>query len=405
MKVFSYTAVSPSGDRLAGKMEGDNRETVLAHLQELGHLPIDIRETSGKAATGSGGGSLFSHRPSAARLTLFTHELAMLLKAGMPLDRALALLAADVSTPALSQLIGRVHDAVNGGKSLAEAMAVQGDVFPPVYANMVRIAEASGTLPAVLERIAAARQRAEKLRGKVLSASLYPALLITVAIGAVTMMLVFVVPRFKEMIVQAGNEPPAPARAVFAASDWLIANGAALAILLCAAIIGLIFALRNPGLREALETRLLGLPLIGHILKLSLTVRFCRNLGVLLENGVELPSAMRLVRGIIGSRPAEAALDAAYDGLRKGRGFIDPLARSGLFPSVVINMLRVGEETGSLTRSLLHMADMFEDKLDTTVQRTLTLLEPVIILLVSGFIATVIISIMSAVISINDLAM
>ena len=406
MKVFTYTSVAPSGDRLAGRMESDSREAVLAHLQELGHFPVDIRETSGKASTGlDGGGSLFSRRPSAARLTLFTHELAMLLKAGMPLDRALALLAADVSTPALSQLIGRVHDAVNGGKSLAEAMAVQGDVFPPVYANMVRIAEASGTLPAVLERIAAARQRAEKLRGKVLSASLYPALLITVAIGAVTMMLVFVVPRFKEMISQAGTEPPAPARAVFAASDWLIANGVALAIVLCAAIIGLIFALRNPGLRERLETTLLRMPLIGHILKLSLTVRFCRNLGVLLENGVELPSAMRLVRGIIGSRPAEAALDAAYDGLRKGRGFIDPLARSGLFPSVVINMLRVGEETGSLTRSLLHMADMFEDKLDTTVQRTLTLLEPVIILLVSGFIATVIISIMSAVISINDLAM
>jgi general secretion pathway protein F len=406
MKVYAYTAVSQSGDRLSGRMESGSREAVLAHLQELGHFPVDIREARGKAATGAGGGiSLFSGRPSSARLTLFTHELAMLLKAGMPLDRALTLLAADVNAPVLSRLIGRVHDAVNGGKSLAEAMAMQGDLFPPVYTNMVRIAEASGTLPAVLERIATARQRAEKLRGKVLSASLYPGLLITVAIGAVSVMLVFVVPRFKEMIQQAGNEPPAPARAVFAASDWLIANGAALAILLSAAVIGLVFAFRNPALREGLETRLLRLPLIGHILKLSLTVRFCRNLGVLLENGVELSAAMRLVQGIIGSRPAEAALDAAYEALRKGRGFIDPLARSGLFPPVVINMLRVGEETGSLTRSLLHMADLFEDKLDTTVQRTLTLLEPAIILLVSGFIATVIISIMSAVISINDLAL
>jgi general secretion pathway protein F len=406
MKLFAYTAVSLSGDRLAGQMESDSQEAVLAHLQELGHFPVDIRETGGKAATRAGGrGALFAVRPSSARLTLFTHELAMLLKAGMPLDRALTLLAADASSPALSQLIGRVHVAVNDGKSLAEAMAAQGPVFPSVYTNMVRIAEASGTLPAVLGRIAAARQRAEKLRGKVLSASLYPGLLITVAVGAVSVMLVFVVPRFKEMVLQGGNEPPAPARAVFAASDWLIANGVVLAMLLCAAVIGLVFALRNPALRERLETRLLGMPLIGHILRLSLTVRFCRNLGVLLENGVELPAALRLVRGIIGSSPAEAALDAAYDALRKGRGFIEPLARSGLFPPVVVNMLRVGEETGSLTRSLLHMADLFEDKLDTTVQRTLTLLEPVIILLVSGFIATVIISIMSAVISINDLAL
>jgi general secretion pathway protein F len=406
VKVFAYTAVSPSGDRLAGRMESDSREAVLAHLQELGHFPVEVSEARGKAATGQGSGnSLFSGRPAPARLTLFTHELAMLLKAGMPLDRALTLLAADAGAPALSRLIGQVHAAVNDGKSLAEAMAAQGPNFPSAYTNMVRIAEASGTLPAVLERIAAARQRAEKLRGKVLSESLYPALLIAVAIGAVSVMLVFVVPRFKEMVLQAGSEPPAPARAVFAASDWLIANGAMLLLALCAAIIGLVFALRNPALREALETRLLALPLIGNILKLSLTVRFCRNLGVLLENGVELPAAMRLVQGIIGSRPAEAALDAAYDGLRKGRGFIEPLARSGLFPPVVINMLRVGEETGSLTRSLMHMADLFEDKLDTTVQRTLTLLEPVIILLVSGFIATVIISIMSAVISINDLAL
>jgi general secretion pathway protein F len=406
MTIFAYTAVSPSGDRLTGQMEGDSRDSVLIHLQELGHFPVDIREISGKAAAqGTSGGSLFSGRPSASRLTLFTHELAMLLKAGMPLDRALTLLAADVSSPALSKLIGRVHAGVNDGKSLAEAMAAQGAAFPAVYTNMVRIAEASGTLPAVLERIASARQRAEKLRGKVLSASLYPALLITVAIGAVTVMLVFVVPRFKEIILQAGNEPPVPARAVFAASDWLIANGLALGLALCAAAVGLVVALRNPSVRERAETALLRLPLIGHILKLSLTVRFCRNLGVLLENGVELPAAMRLVQGIIGSRPAEAALHSAYEALRKGRGFIEPLARSGLFPSVVINMLRVGEETGSLTRSLLHMADLFEDKLDTTVQRTLTLLEPVIILLVSGFIATVIISIMSAVISINDLAL
>jgi general secretion pathway protein F len=165
MKLFAYTAVSQSGDRLAGQMESDSREAVLAHLQELGHLPVDIHETGGKAGAGSGGrASLFSGRPSSARLTLFTHELAMLLRAGMPLDRALTLLAADASSPALSQLIGRVHVAVNDGKSLAEAMAAQREVFPPVYTNMVRIAEASGTLPAVLERIAAARQRAEKLR-------------------------------------------------------------------------------------------------------------------------------------------------------------------------------------------------------------------------------------------------
>ena len=405
MKVFQYTAVTSSGERLSGHIESENRDAVLARLQDLGYFPVEISEARGKTESTAQSFSLLSGGPSGSQITLFTHELAMLLRAGMPLDRALSLLASDPGNSALSQLISRILSGVNDGQSLADAMTAQGGAFPPVYTNMVRIAEASGTLHAVLERIAEARRRAEKLRGKVLSASLYPGLLITMAVAAVILMLVVVVPRFKEMVSQAGNEPPGPAQAVFAVSDWLIANGAALAIALAAAIIAMMFVLRRAAAQERLEGVLLRLPLVGQIMRLSLTVRFCRNLGVLLENGVELPSAIRLVRDVIGSRAAEAALDTAYDDLRKGRGFILAIARSGLFPPVVINMLRVGEETGSLTGSLLHMADLFEDKLDTTVQRTLTLLEPVIILLVSGFIATVIISIMSAVISINDLAL
>jgi general secretion pathway protein F len=405
VKVFQYTAFSRAGEKLSGEMEGDSREIVLAHLQELGHLPVEIREARGKTAVGPQGFSLLSRRPSSSQLTLFTHELAMLLKAGLPLDGALALLASDGSSKTLSRLIGRIRTQINNGGSLADAMAAQEGVFPLVYVNMVRIAEASGTLDAVLDRIAETRQRAEKLRGKLLSASLYPGILISVAIAAVTLILVLVVPRFKDMIAQTGGVVPGPAATVFALSDWLIANGVALAFALVASVAASIFMLRRQAVEQRAEAALLRLPLVGHIIRLSLAARFCRTLGVLLENGVELPAAMRLVRDAIGSRSAAIALDESYDHLRKGRGFLEPLARSRLFPPVVVTMLRVAEETGSLTRSLLHMADLFEEKLDRTIQRTLTLLEPVIILLVSAFIATVIISILSAVISINDLAL
>jgi general secretion pathway protein F len=137
---------------------------------------------------------------------------------------------------------------------------------------------------------------------------------------------------------------------------------------------------------------------------MNLTIRFCRTLGMLLENGVDLPAAMKLVSDVIGNKPAAAAIDQSYDALRKGRSFLDPLSQSGLFPPVLINMLRVGEETGSLASSLLHMAEVFEEKLERTVERTFTIFEPVIILLVSGIIAFIIVSILSAVISINDLA-
>lgn len=404
MKHFRYSAVTRTGDKLAGEMQAASREQVLEQLHRLGHLPVDVSERGAGAAPAALAKLSVWSRPAGSQVTLFTYELAMLLKAGLPLDRSLDLLAKDSGSAKMARLMRRIHDQISGGKSLQEALEAQTGVFPPVYTSMVRVAETSGTLDTVLARIAAARRRAEKLRSKALSAVLYPALLIVMALGAVIIMLAFVVPRFKEMIVGATAEVPDSARFVIAASDWLIANGQLLALAAGAAILSAaLLWMRGTG-RGLIEAALLRTPLVGHVIRLNLAIGFCRTLGILLENGVELPTAIKLIRDVVGNRTAAGWLDQSYDSLRKGRGFIEPLDRSGLFPPVMINMLRVGEETGSLTASALHMAEMFEDKLETAVQRTFTIIEPVIILLVSIFIAGVIISILSAVISINDLA-
>jgi general secretion pathway protein F len=402
--LYRYSAISRSGSRLTGEMEAVSRAIVLEDLHKLGHLPVEVVESNGAAGGRSASASFFSGRPSAGQITLFTRELSMLLKAGLPLDQTLGFLAKDAGSKRLSRVIGQIGDQVSNGKSFHESLEAQGPVFPPVYVNMVRVAEASGSLDTVLERIATGREKAQKLRSKALSEVLYPCMLVVMAIAAVTIMLMFVVPRFKEMIVNAGTEAPEQARMVIAASDWLLANGQLLAVSLLLLAVG-IFAGWQQGVgRHQMEWLLLRLPLIGTMIKLNLTIRFCRTLGMLLENGVELPAAMKLVRDVIGNRYAARYLDQAYDALRKGRSFLEPLSQSGLFPPVVINMLRVGEETGSLTSSFFHMADMFEEKLETAVQRTFTIFEPVIILLVSVFIAGIIISILGAVISINDLA-
>ena len=404
MKLYRYSAISRSGSRLTGEMEAASRAIVLEDLHKLGHLPVEVVE-SGTATAGAGRrGGFLSGKPSSGQITLFTHELAMLLRAGLPLDQSLGFLAKDARSSRLARLIGQIGEQVSHGKSFHEALEAQGNVFPPVYASMVRVAEASGALDIVLERIAKGREKAQKLRSKALSEVLYPMMLVIMAIAAVTIMLTYVVPRFKEMIVNAGADAPEQARMVIAASDWLIANGHTLALSLLALAVGIGVAWRQGAGRQQLEWLLLRLPLIGTMLRLNLTIRFCRTLGMLLENGVDLPAAMKLVRDVIGNRYAARVLDEAYDALRKGRSFLEPLSQSGLFPGVVINMLRVGEETGSLTSSFFHMADMFEEKLETTVQRTFTIFEPVVILLVSTFIAGIIMSILSAVISINDLA-
>jgi general secretion pathway protein F len=403
--LYRYSAISRTGSKLTGEIEAVSRAIVLEDLHKLGHLPVEVIETKGAAAGGDARGSSFlSGKPSARQITLFTRELSMLLKAGLPLDQSLGFLAKDARSKRLSRVIGQIGEQVSNGKSFHESLEAQGTAFPPVYSSMVRVAEASGSLDTVLERIATGREKAQKLRSKALSEVLYPCMLILMAIAAVTVMLTFVVPRFKDMIMNAGTEVPEQARLVIGASDWLIANGQLLAVSIVASAVAVVLAWQQGLGRQQMERLLLHVPFIGNMLRLNLTIRFCRTLGMLLENGVELPAAMKLVRDVIGSGYAALVLDQAYDALRKGRSFLEPLSQSGIFPPVVINMLRVGEETGSLTSSLFHMADMFEEKLETAVQRTFTIFEPVIILLVSVFIAGIIISILGAVISINDLA-
>ena len=406
MAQFTYTAISRSGARLAGEMEAVTRSSVVEALHKLGHLPVDVVEAAPAKKDGTRrSSSIFSGKPSSHQITLFTRELAILLKAGLPLDQSLALLENEGGSKRMSRLIGAIAREIKNGKSLHEAMAMQGDTFPPLYANMVRVAEASGTLETVLARIAQARERTEKLQGKALSQFLYPSMLIVMAIAAVTIMLTFVVPRFKDMIVHAGSELPDQARIVIGASDWLIANGYTLLAAIAALIVLAVFMWQQGWGRRSIETLMFRMPFIGRVMRLNLAVRFCRTLGVLLENGVELHAAMKLVRDIIGNEVAAAILDQSYDALRKGRSFLEPMSKSNLFPPILLSMLRVGEETGSLTQSCFHMADMFEDKMETAVKRTFTVLEPAVILFVSVFIGGIIISIFGAVISMNDLAM
>jgi len=402
--LFRYTAISRNGDKLAGAIEAVNRRSVVEQLNHLGHLPVDITESSASGTSaGVLGGALFKGRVSGSQITLFTRELSMLLKAGLPLDQALELLERDSNSPKLEKLIEAIRKYISDGKSLNEALTAAGS-FPPIYTNMVRVAEASGALDAVLERIAETREREQKLRNKALSALLYPSLLVAVAIGAVIIMMVFVVPRFKQMILHASTDIPRQAEIIIGVSDWLIANWEILTLSVGAFILLIAYLWRQPGVAPVLESIFLRLPLIGNIMRLNLTTRFCRTLGTLLENGVELPAAINLTSNALGNRLAARAMGEAHNSLRNGQDFLEPLLQSGLFPPVVISMLRVGGETGGLDKSCLFLAKMFEEKLEMTVQRTFTILEPVIILLVSVFVAGIIISILGAVISINDLA-
>lgn len=402
---FHYSAINRAGERLTGEIDASSQKAAINSLRNMGHLPVSVVQRGAEPAVfGVPGGINAFGQPSAYHITLFTRELAMLLRAGMPLDQSLRLLRTDAASKRMSAVIGRLSADISSGKSFSEALTGQGAAFPPFYTSMVRVAEASGTLETVLERIAVAREKAQSLRSKALSQLLYPCMLIVMAIAAVVVMLTFVVPKFKDMITQSASTVPEQARLVIAASDWLVANGLTLLAVIGIAIASIAVAWQL-GIGKARAGQiLLRLPLVGHALKLALTVNFCRGLGIMLENGVELPAAIKLLRDTVSNPAAVAMLDDSYDALRKGKSFLEPISNADLFPPVVVNLLRVGEETGGLSQSCLHLAEMFENKLELYLQRALTILEPLIILFVSAFIAGIIIVILGAVMSINDLA-
>ncbi len=405
MPVFHYTALDRGGQRIAGEMQGPSREIVVRQLSDAGHFPIDV--VAGDAGAPAPARSLFAFRraASAEEITQFARQLAMLVNAGLSLPRAVDLIEGEAGGRGLKGVARRIHADISGGKSLAEALEASSGQFPPVFVSMVRAAEASGTLPEALERIAETREREQKMRAKLVSALLYPSFLVVTAIASLLIIMLFVVPRFKAMLTDTGMRLPPSAANIIAVSDWLEAHWTTVAAALGLTAIAVFLLRRRPGVRRFLDRAVLRLPVVGGLVRMDLTVRFCRTLGSLLANGIAVPTALNLTRDVMGNGEASGAVAAMSRDLRKGSDLARLMEASRLFPPIVIAIMRAGEETGGLAKSALYLADMFEQKLDMTTQRLVTILEPVIIVGVSVVVAAIVVSIMGAVVSVYDFAL
>jgi general secretion pathway protein F len=402
MPNFHYSAVRNDGERISGVMEGADRSAILLRLSKQGHHPIDVTEAEGAGHARSIIG--FGRKlPSFSDISLFTRELSWLLNAGLPLNNALEILAKESFSADFSAMISSVRAGIRKGRSLHEALGETG-AFPPHYVSMIEVGEASGTLPAVLNRVATSRDREQRIRHRVISALVYPSLLVTLAVGAISFIMVFVVPQLKNMIMDSGAPVPPSAQMVISTSDWLIANGLTLVTIGPAALLLIVLLVGTKRLQRAVAAIAYHLPLIGTMMKRAIVLRFCRMLGTLLWAGVSVPESLKLIRSSLGNRELETVISRMEVSLRQGDDFLVPLERSRLFPNLVARMLRVGNETGNLTPSILQVTDILEEKFDQVVDRTLTLLEPAIILSLSTVVALIIVSLMSAIISINDLA-
>jgi type II secretory pathway component PulF len=373
----------------------------MSRLSAQGLHPIDVRDEAsagGGASPGLSGGRLASEE-----ITIFTRQLAWLLEAGTTLNRALDILARESFSKRFAAALAALQSGIRKGKSFRDALAATG-LFPPFYLSMVEVGEATGTLAAVLDRLAGARERDQKTRGKVISALTYPLLLVVLSIGVVVFIMVSVVPGIKDMIMGSGAPIPDTARLVISASDWLIANGMSLAVWLCLALLAAALLWERTRLPQLMRGAALRLPVLGRILMKAEVAQFCRILGALTAAGMTLPASLKLISTTGLSRRVTDTARAMETALRRGEDFIAPLEGSGIFPPLLARMLKVGSETGNLTPGINRASEVLEDELDRLVDRSLALLGPLIIMTLSVLVGFIIVSLMGAVISINDLA-
>jgi type II secretory pathway component PulF len=402
MALFSYQALRDNGERVAGTIEGADRSLVMSRLAGQGLHPIEVREQGAESGGGAAHGLSQAHVKS-EEITVFTRQLAWLLDAGTTLNRALDILARESFSKRFSAVLSALQSDIRKGKSFRDALAASG-VFAPFYLSMVEVGEATGTLAAVLDRLAGAREREQKTRGKVISALTYPLLLVVLSIGVIIFIMVSVVPGIKDMILGSGAPIPDSARLVIGASDWLIANGRMLAVGLALAALAAALLWQRTSFPRMLRDVALSLPGVGAILMKAEVAQFCRILGALTAAGMTLTASLKLIGGTKLNRRITGTAKAMETALRRGEDFIAPLEASGIFPPLLARMLKVGSETGNLTPGINRASEVLEDELDRAVDRALALLGPLIIMALSVFVGFIIVSLMGAVISINDLA-
>lgn len=407
MAQFQYRATDFQGKIVEGSMEAGEERSVVQRLREKGLIPIRIGAGSGasRAATAVALPSFGRKKVKTSELLIFTRELATLLGAGMPLDRSLTTLTQLAQTPELKRVTAEVLEAVRGGTSLAEALAQHPKVFPPLYVNMVKAGEIGGVLDQVLQRLVEYLASAEELRDEVISALTYPLILVGVGGASVAVLLVFVLPKFATMFADLGQTLPLSTRMMLSISDFFTSFWALVAVpIVIAAAFGLYRYLATQQ-RLAFDGFKLRMPVVGKLLRLTEVARFGRTLGVLLRSGVPMLQALDIVRAVAGNQVIAQALGEVQVGVREGAGMAGPLGRSGAFPQLALQMIAVGEDTGKLDEMLITTADFFDREVRNDVKRLTRLLEPAMILIMGLVVGFMVISMLMAVFSINDVNM
>jgi general secretion pathway protein F len=401
MAIFRYKAVNAHGAFCDGQLDVLDKRSVVSRLQGMGLIPVSIEEPAGQRSSQSK--KIYFQRVSRKDILFFTEELSTLIHAGLPLDRSLSIAAELTSKAALRAVIHDVLNQIKAGKSLAESLVAHPRYFSRLYINMIRAGEAGGVLDVILQRLVEFERSADELRGYLISALIYPVLLTGVGLTSIGILLYFVIPKFAGIFEEMGAAiPPATLAMLWVSkmtrSYWWVGIGSITAV-----VVAVRYWISTPGGRRTWDALKLKVPVLGTTLVKMEMARFSRTLGTLLTSAVPLIAGVRIVQDIANNKIIAEGISRIADGAKRGEGVSRPMREAGVFPGLAIHLVEVGEETGRLDTMLLQIADVYEKDVKTSIKSLTSIFEPVIILVMGIIVGTVVLSMMMAIFSINEI--
>jgi type IV pilus assembly protein PilC len=424
MPKFSYVAMDSRGKETKGTLDVANQNEAITRIKEMGYFPTKVVEEKGKAdpkkvgtaakgkggKKGKGGMSLEIRIPGLGGkvkskvLTTFTRQLATLVEAGLPLLRGLRVLQKQEKNVTLKRITGELATAIEGGSTFSESLAQHPKVFNRLYVNMVKAGELGGVLEVVLKRLAEFQEKAQKIKGKVIAAMFYPAAVVTVAVGIMAILMIVVVPKFKEIFAGMlnGQDLPQFTQIVLAISDTI--KNHFLVTVICVVAFVIVFKLlvsTRKG-RRLFDRFKLHMPVLGPVVSKVAISRFTRTLGTLVSSGVPILQALTIVRETSGNMVVADAVNSVHDSVKEGETITAPLEASKVFPPMVISMVDVGEQTGALPEMLMKIADNYDEEVDNAVAAMTSLLEPIMIVCLAVIVGSIVIALFLPLIVLMD---
>lgn len=421
MPTFTFTAMDSNGKEQTGTVDASSQGAAIALIKEQGMFPTKVeaagaakKKTTKSAPSGKGKGGksgigskelrlpAFLTRVKPKQLMTYTRQLATLINAGLPLMRSLQVILKQEKHPLLNRATAEIVDGIQTGSTFAEALSQHPKIFNRLYVNMVKAGELGGVMDVVLERLAEFMEKAQRIRNKVVSAMVYPIVVLVMAVGIVTFLMIVIIPRFEAIFNDLLGDGGLPGLTQFVmnASDTIANRTLPLILIIAGIVVGIKLAAKTKQGAYLVDWLKLHMPIFGVLMSKTAIARFTRTLGTLMTSGVPVLQALNIVRDTSGNEVIARAVTTIHDSVKEGENMAPPIQASGVFPPMVVSMVEVGEETGELPEMLMKIADNYDDEVDNTVAGLTSIIEPLLIVFLALIVGTIVIALFLPLVSI-----